>query len=210
MNVKRTRKYRCATRKCDECTSARGCAHTRAHARSTGAPTREAARAHHKERRNECACTTATQARLPAGSRWRYRRPRDDFRDVANRAERDTNRRSCRSFHQRSTLMPVLVPRECSISRKPPRRGIDGSSAWRLLRHRRTPPSPTANTTRQWRSTRWTSRFSSNKEILGTGDTGREASNMLSLFSLACNVLLCKLRSSRSLIKLDALRMNIV
>ncbi|KYM80048.1 hypothetical protein ALC53_09574 [Atta colombica] len=33
-------------------------------------------------------------------------------------------------------------------SRKPPRRGIDGSSAWRLLRHRRSPPPPAANTTR--------------------------------------------------------------
>ncbi|TGZ42250.1 Uncharacterized protein DBV15_07833 [Temnothorax longispinosus] len=34
------------------------------------------------------------------------------------------------------------------LSRKPLRRGIDGSSAWRLLRHRRSPPPPTANTTR--------------------------------------------------------------
>ncbi|KYN27035.1 hypothetical protein ALC57_03377, partial [Trachymyrmex cornetzi] len=44
------------------------------------------------------------------------------------------------------------IPRErdpfSSLLRKPPRRGIDGSSAWRLLRHRRSPPPPAANTTR--------------------------------------------------------------
>ncbi|KYQ47953.1 hypothetical protein ALC60_12912 [Trachymyrmex zeteki] len=46
---------------------------------------------------------------------------------------------------ERETLLRHVSP---SSSRKPPGRGIDGSSAWRLLRHRRSPPPPAANTTR--------------------------------------------------------------
>ncbi|EGI66852.1 hypothetical protein G5I_04659 [Acromyrmex echinatior] len=48
-------------------------------------------------------------------------------------------------LRKRETLLRHVSP---SSSRKPPRRGIDGSSAWRLLRHRRSPPPPAANTTR--------------------------------------------------------------
>ncbi|KYM96535.1 hypothetical protein ALC62_12799 [Cyphomyrmex costatus] len=55
------------------------------------------------------------------------------------------NRLSAVMKRGRETLLRHVSP---SSSRKPPRHGIDGSSAWRLLRHRRSPPPLAANTTR--------------------------------------------------------------
>jgi len=135
----------------------------RTHARRTGAPTRQARTLQRKtgDEVRACvrACTSATRARLPVGSRCRSTGDRETI-SVTSRIEPNATRTVARV--DRFINSNADSRTASSISRKPPRRGIDGSSAWRLLRHRRTPPSPTANTTRQWRSTRWTSRFSSN------------------------------------------------
>lgn len=110
------------------------------------------------------------QDSLPAWKSASVSRRRTQSRTVGNDSRAtnvlsvitDAVRLSRSRFRERrsdvsSRKTPVLL-RRVSLSRKPLRRGIDGSSARRLLRHRRSPPPPSANTTRQWCSARGTGR----------------------------------------------------